>query len=190
MELKVKKFDAELQIVYGEVYAPNVVDSQGDFMEPDEIRKMAHGFLKDMNIDQVDKNHDHELTGSHVVESFIARKGDPTFIEDSWVVGVHVPDSNLWDQIKKGELNGFSLEAKVKRVDKELEIEVPEHVVGKTEDVGGHTHVFKVHFDEEGNFQGGQTDVVNGHYHKIARGAATEEAAGHTHRFSFVEEFI
>ena len=106
-ECAIKKADDELQIVYAEVYAPNIPDSQGEFMQPTTIRKMAHSFLAKGFVNQIDTNHDNVTNGSYVVESFIARKNDPDFIEDSWVVGVHVPDSDLWAKIKKGELNGF-----------------------------------------------------------------------------------
>lgn len=190
MELTLRKYDEELQIVYAEVYAPGVPDSQGDFMVSEEIRKAAHNFLKQMRVDQIDVNHNNELTGAFVVESFIARKGDPEFISDSWVVGVHIPDPDLWGQVKKGELNGFSMEAVVRRTQREIEIEVPETVVGKTDSVQNHTHTFTVKFSEEGDFLGGSTNDVNGHSHKITKGTATDTADGHTHRFSFVEAFV
>ena len=34
------------QIVYAEVYAPNVLDTHGDYMTAETIEKMAHDFLK------------------------------------------------------------------------------------------------------------------------------------------------
>ena len=43
---RIRKTDDELQIVYGEVYAPNVPDVHGEFMTPVEVRKMAHRFLQ------------------------------------------------------------------------------------------------------------------------------------------------
>ena len=36
----------EQQIVYGEVYAPNRPDAQGEYMTAVEIRKMAHEFIR------------------------------------------------------------------------------------------------------------------------------------------------
>ncbi len=77
--MEIRKFDEDLQIVYGEVYAPSgVPDSQGDVMSAEAIRKMAHKFLADMRVDQIDINHDHSMTGANVVESFIARRGTRT----------------------------------------------------------------------------------------------------------------
>lgn len=192
--MEIRKLDEDLQIVYGEVYAPSgVPDSQGDVMSAEAIRKMAHKFLVDMRVDQIDVNHDHDLTGAHVVESFIARKDDEHFIEDSWVVGVHVPDPTLWKRIKSGDLNGFSMEASVIARKVKLEVEIPAEVLGETMVSDGHKHRFVVFFDEDGNFLGGRTtdDEKVGHGHQILNGTTTEPADGnpgeHVHRFSFLE---
>ena len=34
------------QIVWGEVYAPGFVDSQGDFMTPEEVKKACYNFMR------------------------------------------------------------------------------------------------------------------------------------------------
>ena len=188
-QLAIKKADEEQQIVYGEVYAPMIPDSDGDFMDAETIRKAAHNFLKNQLTDKVDTDHDNNTNGSIVVESFIARKDDPVFIEGSWVVGVHVPDADLWDQIKKGEINGFSMEALVHGEETELEIEIPDVIEGGTTEEDGHTHRFFVKFAENGDFLGGVTDQVNGHHHSINHGTHTGITDDHKHKFSFVEGF-
>jgi len=190
-----KKFDEELQIVYGEVYVPNVPDTDGDFMTVDGVRKMAYEFLASMFDAQqakpvVDTNHNHIDTNSCVVESFVARKGDPDFIEDSWVVGVHIPDEDIWDQAKKGELNGFSFEGLVKRTTRVIEIEIPELIAGHTQVADGHKHTFYVRFDELGEFLGGHTSESDGHSHQITRGTITDIMHDHTHRYSINEGII
>jgi len=183
----ITKSDQELQIVYGEVYAPNVPDSDGDFMDIETIRKAAHKFIQNNNTHNIDKQHENELTGSYVVESFIARKGDPDFIEDAWVVGVHIPDPTLWDEIKKGEINGFSMEASVRGTATTLELEIPDVITGGTTETNEHTHKFFVKFAEDGTFLGGYTDDHQGHTHTITYGTETGESEGHKHLFSFVE---
>ena len=105
-----KKSDAKQQIVYGEVYKPNVRDSDGNFMTAETIEKMAHDFLGKARTSHISKNHDGNNDKGYVVESFIVRKGDPDFIEGAWVVGVHVPDIEFWKQIENGTLTGFSIE--------------------------------------------------------------------------------
>lgn len=184
------KFDDDKQIAYGEVYIPMVPDSQGDFMTADEIEKMAHEFMKDGLLRGVDTEHDLQDNGSIVVESFIVRKGDPDFIEGAWVAAVWVTDE-LWPLVKSGELGGFSMYGKGERVPTMITIEVPDDgiVKGETEEQEDHTHIFMLRFDDEGNFLGGETNQVNGHYHSITKGTVTEESEDHRHRFSFVEAF-
>ena len=186
------KFDDEKQLAYGEVYIPMVPDSQGDFMTAAEIEKMAHEFMMDGLLRGVDTEHDLEDNGSVVVESFIARKGDPDFIEGSWVAAVKVTDE-LWPLVKSGELGGFSMYGKGERVPTYITIEVPDNgiVKGETDESSDHSHVFELRFDEAGNFLGGKTNTVDGHYHDIKKGTVTEDAGEgddkHRHRFSFVE---
>ena len=105
-----KKSDAKKQIVFGEVYVPNVRDTDGNFMTAETIEKMAHDFLANKKNSQISKGHDGNTDKGVVVESFIAREGDPDFVAGSWVVGVHVPDVEIWKQVENGELTGFSIE--------------------------------------------------------------------------------
>jgi hypothetical protein len=192
------KNDEMLQIAYAEVYTPNVPDSHGDFMRSDEIRKMAHDFLARGLTKNVDVEHDNELRDCAIVESFIAREGDPDFIPGSWVAGVHIADPELWDQVRKGEINGFSLQGVGMTTPSQVEIDVPSDVKGLTVKSEGdeHWHAFSVRFDDAGNFIGGTTiatfpEGAIDHVHAIKHGTITEpygeDDANHTHRFSFVE---
>jgi len=188
---ELKLASEEKRIVWAEVYVPNVPDSDGDFMDHEGVEKAAYQFMMDLNLKKIDVQHSNDLVpGASVVESFIARKGDPDFIEGSWVVGVHIPDDATWSQIKKGEINGFSLEALVKGEHVDIEVEIPPVLTGRTsksEGFDSHEHTFYVTYDPTGNLVGGRTDVVGGHSHIIKRGTLTEVASGHDHRFSFIE---
>lgn len=189
----VAKSEDELQIVWGEVYAPGYPDSDGDYMTADEIRKMAHAFIQSGRVNMIDVQHDNREDdyNAYVVESFIARKNDPDFIQGSWVLGVKIEDPTLWAQVKKGELNGFSFEAQAYKRDSEIEIEVSPTVIGRTDTTDGHSHRFFAQFDDDGQFTSGVTDPgPDGHIHRIDRPTVTEEAAGHTHRFSYVEQLV
>ncbi len=184
--MRVTKFDDELQIVYAEVYVPNIPDSDNDFMSTETVRDMAHNFLKSGG--GVDIDHSLEDIDAYVVESFVARKGDPDFIQDSWVAGIKINDPEVWGLVKAGEINGFSLDGVGKGEETELEIEIPEFVKGETDTAeDGHSHVFKVTFDEDGNFLGGRTVDDADHIHLIRRGTLTEETNDHAHRFSYIE---
>lgn len=181
---------AKQQIVYGEVYAPNRPDAQGEFMTAETIRKMAHEFLKEGKTRKIDLMHDNQIVGSAaIVESFVAPVDSKAFIPESWVIGMHIEDPKLWARVEKGELNGFSMEAVVSRHEKEVELEIPPVITGRTSksEVDQHEHTFYVTYDEQGQFKGGVTDTVNGHFHQILAGTHTQEAAGHTHRFSAVD---
>jgi hypothetical protein len=198
----VKKTNEELQLVYSEVYAPNRQDTQGDFMVAETIRIMAHQFLANALTDQVDVSHDNNCTRDcYVVESFIARKDDPDFIEDAWVVAVHIQDPELWQAVKNGEINGFSMQANVRVREKILEIDIPDDGIlrgttdtptGALEGEPGHKHEYTLRFSAVGDLLGGETDEAAGHTHKILAATVTEpprnEPTGHVHRFSFLED--
>jgi hypothetical protein len=196
--LQIHKTDDELQIVWGEVYIPDLPDSQGDFMTADEIRKAAYRFAADGYFDQIDRNHDKEPCGAVVVESFIARAGDPDFIEGAWVIGVHVPDPEIWAAVKRGDFNGFSMEgiAGTKTV-KEMVIDLPEEIRGTTQIAEDHSHPFVIKFDSEGVFMGGRAELggavgAYAHEHDVRKGSVTEPggANSHIHRYSLPDALL
>jgi len=103
-------------------------------------------------------------------------------------VGVHVPDIVVWEDVKNGKLNGFSMEALVMTTEKVIEIEILQEINTETlPDDTGHVHNVIVRFSDEGEFLGGRTDMVNGHIHFIKRFTHTEETDEHLHRYALVE---
>ncbi|WP_426551449.1 XkdF-like putative serine protease domain-containing protein [Bacillus pumilus] len=110
-EIKVlAKADDAQRLVYGIVYEPNVADAHGDYMTPAEIEKAAHGFLKDAR--EIDKQHDFQGGVGEVVESYIApsdfEMGDEVIKKGSWVLVTKASDE-IWEQIQKGEITGYSM---------------------------------------------------------------------------------
>ena len=189
-EFRVKIGSDEQRIVWGEVYVPNVPDSDGDYMNEETIRKMAYKFMGNLRLKNIDVQHNNAaVKGACVVESFIARKDDPDFIFGAWVVGVHVPDDATWGAIKKGDINGFSIEALVSGSPSALELDLPPVISGRTSkaESDSHDHEFFVSYDTEGKFLGGRTGMTNGHFHEIKQGTVTETTRNHAHRFSHVE---
>lgn len=190
---KIRKTDDEKRIAYGIVYEPGVPDSHGDYMVASEIEKMAHKFLAEGRVTSIDAEHDLEDTEVLVVESFVARKGDPDFPEGAWVMGVHFPDPTRWALVKSGEIGGFSMYGKAMREDDAdtIEIEMPDDgllwgTTAKAED--GHTHRYVVMFSEDGAFMGGMTEEAeDGHMHYITKGTVTEQVLEHRHRYDFLE---
>jgi hypothetical protein len=92
-EVAIKKQVSEKRLVFGEVYAPNDLDTHGEFMTGEEIEKLAHRFMLKQLTGHVDLMHDQNSNhGTAVVESFIAREGDPDFTPGAWVLGTKVYD--------------------------------------------------------------------------------------------------
>lgn len=179
------KADDERRIVYAEVYRPGMIDTHGDMMGRDDVVKMAHRWLTKAGLDRrIDTNHDHKSNGSWPVESFIARKGDPDFAEDAWVLGVHVPEDDRWAQVKSGELNGFSVEMLVYKEEAEAIVRVvPEQIFKTSAGTDGHSHWAVIQCDATGKVVSGSTSPgPDGHVHSITKGTATDEARGHSHR--------
>ncbi len=115
----VVKTDDERRMVYGIVYAPDRVDSQGDFTDRFEIERAAHAFMKANRSAQVDANHEFEaLPGAYVAESWITRGDDGIFAEHApfaWAVGLKIDDEALWTAVKAGDYAGLSLAGNAER---------------------------------------------------------------------------
>jgi hypothetical protein len=90
-DIEIKKSDSEKGIVYGIVYSPDEVDSQGDYATADEIEKAAYGFMKSLNQRNVDVEHSFVSEDAFVAESWILKSNDPIFPDEpegSWAVAI------------------------------------------------------------------------------------------------------
>ena len=83
----------------------------------DTIEKMMKKYFKENKIHKVNTNHDprQQKDGIYMMESYIV--GDrtdskifPELPEGSWVATYYVDNDEVWQKIKDGEYNGFSLE--------------------------------------------------------------------------------
>ena len=186
--MRVAKVHGYKQIVYGEVYAPNVIDTHGDMMLPDDVVTLCHRFLLDNRLQAVDIMHNNAAIDAAVVESFIARKGDLDFTEGSWVAATKINDKAVWAEILLGNYAGYSMEVYIVKEEAEVEVLTYPSSFGYVEQNAGHDHVFYVEVDELGTVTRGRTSVNDGHFHLIAAGTATEQPsdkdyADHKHRF-------
>lgn len=180
------KADEEHQVVYGVVYAPNRVDTDWEAMTAEEIQKMAWNFLENHREENIDLAHDLKQSGCVVVESFVARSGDPDFPEGAWVLGTRCPD-DVWKRIKEGEFNGYSFYGGVKKYPATVLLEVAKQITGITEKstieiLPVHEHTFIVNLNNKAQIVSGRTDVVLNHSHAIKKGTATELEIDHNHR--------
>ncbi|MGC8228995.1 XkdF-like putative serine protease domain-containing protein [Pseudobacillus badius] len=122
VKLFINKEEEEQQLVYGLVYEPDVEDSHGDFMTAAEIEKAAHGFMKDAR--NIDKQHDFNAGVGEVVESYIAPAdftiGEQTITKGSWVLVTKASDE-IWEEIKKGAITGYSMAGTAETIEKQNE---------------------------------------------------------------------
>lgn len=177
------------RVVYAEVVIPEYLNTWGDYHTERSVREMAYaymikGFAIDVEHDQKD------ITGqAYVVESFVAREEDPDFIPGSWVIGVYVPDDDLWEKILSKEINGFSYEALLSVIHAEIEVETEIMYFGVTEPdpEDGHVHEFFVIVGADDKILSGGTAKVKKHSHPITRHTFTGKGGGHIHVFNYVK---
>jgi Putative phage serine protease XkdF len=182
VEVVFKKSNKEKQIVYGEVYTPNVIDTHNEMMMAEDVEIMAHRFLATMKNDRIDIMHNNRVIQAVVVESFIARESDPDWHEGAWVLGLKVDDAEVWQDIKDGKLNGYSIETLVTKKTAIVDVTYFPHIFGLTQNADGHLHAFFIQVDGEGRITGGNTSEDEDHSHSILYATATEIYDEHAHR--------
>jgi len=103
----------------------------------DTIEKMMRKYFKENKIHKVNTNHDPKSRkdGVYMIESYIVgdrneSKVFPDLPQGTWMATFYVENDEVWDQIKNGEFNGFSLEGyfiekyeddMIARIEEELE---------------------------------------------------------------------
>lgn len=184
------------RVVLGEVLIPDEVNVYGDFHTRENIREFAYRYMADIGQWYIDRNHDgSDLDNDNgkviIVESFIARPGDPDFIEGSWVLGSWIRDDEIWGQIMEGELNGYSWEALVAKLPIDVIVPSQRTVYGETEPhkTDGHKHQFFAMLDEDGRVIIGGTSYDEGHFHPLRNHTWTEPAGldEHIHIYNVVQ---
>lgn len=126
----ISKTDEDQRTVFGwasitEVDGAPVIDRQGDMIEMEELSKAAYDYV----VSSRKGGHQHQrdasdmpLEVSDMIESVvftpekIEKMGLPTTTPLGWWVGYKVRDENIWQSIKKGDITGFSVHGKGKRV--------------------------------------------------------------------------
>ena len=133
IEANIVKLAPEQQIAYAIVYEPERVDSQADFARAREIEKMAHDFM--INSQRYDLQHraDVPRDSAYVVESFIApvdfawtlpSGAEKVIRKGAWVVATYFKDAQLWQMVKTGQINAYSIYGKGFRVPTDMLVNV------------------------------------------------------------------
>lgn len=115
------------------VYAPEIVDSQGDIASAAVIKEFAHDFSK--HGEGVDVRHNEEVLSKDdvfVAESFIVQKGDPRFADmkdyddnsvdatGGWGVVLKVDDEELRKLYREGVWSGVSMGGVANKTDNSI----------------------------------------------------------------------
>jgi DNA adenine methylase len=105
---------ADERFVMGMVLEPNIVDSQSETYDADEVRKAAHWYMEHGRKNDV--QHDWKPLGPdqiRILESFVApvefELNGVTVKAGTWVLAVRVLDDALWQAILDGRITGFSI---------------------------------------------------------------------------------
>lgn len=174
------------RLVTGQVYAPDTLDAHGHFMTAKELKRVAHQFMQDGLITSIDVQHNNETVTATIVESFIARKGDPDFEEGAWVATVKIDDPDIWNAVKAGYINGYSFEILTYKEDQYVEIEYVSWYYGFTDPdpYDKHDHPFMVRLDADGEIVWGKTGLGSdgSPAHDITKSNITDPVGGKTHR--------
>ena len=107
----------EKRIAYGPVLVPGEVDHDGDTVTKEQIENVAHDYLANYRIIDVD----HKIAQEAVpVESHITREdkvmksvsGEEIKIpKGTWMMAAKVKKEDQWSRVKSGDLTGFSIMA-------------------------------------------------------------------------------
>ena len=118
-QVPILKTDDERHVVYGIVYAPDDVDTQGDYATAKEIEKAAYNFMAAARIYHVDTDHSFENVPAFVAESWLTKPPDSLFPDEpagAWAVGIKIEDPNLWQAIKSGKYRALSFAGFCERI--------------------------------------------------------------------------
>lgn len=185
-EYAIKSIVGDKRLVTGQVYAPDTLDAHGHFMTREELEKVAHDFLANGLLTSIDVQHNNVTIPATIVESYIAKKGDPQFEEGAWVATTKIDDPAVWQGVKDGRINGYSFEILTFREDMEVEFEYSTWYYGFTDPDphDKHDHPFMVRLDENGEIIWGKTGLGSDGSppHTITRSNVTNAVAGRTHR--------
>lgn len=115
--LKAERPDEE-RFVLGVVLEPEEVDSQGDIISAEEIRRAAHRFMEQYR--SLGFQHETKAKSEIVIlESYIApcdcEIGGQPVKAGTWLMGLRIVSDEVWAQVKRGEFTGLSIEGSAVR---------------------------------------------------------------------------
>lgn len=111
LESEIFRIDEMEQKVWGVVLVPESLDVQGDVVSAEEIESGMHDFMDKGG--KIGVMHVGGSVKAHVIETYITtetiEKGDEVIPRGSWILGVKIENSAVWQRVLDGELIGFSV---------------------------------------------------------------------------------
>lgn len=110
----VKAEKGDERLVLGIVLEPDTVDGQGDVYSAQEVERAAHFWAEKAGF-TAGYMHQGDLPtkDAPILESGVQRGafkiGEQNVKAGTWVVARRIANDDLWDQVKKGEITGFSI---------------------------------------------------------------------------------
>lgn len=96
-------------------------DYQSDAIETDELEAAAYNFV--LNKGMANQEHKYGTECGYLVESMMFTKEKmhalnipPETIPEGWFVGFYIPDRDVFEKVKDGTYNMFSIEGKARRI--------------------------------------------------------------------------
>ncbi len=120
-DLAIRKTDNEQRLVFGflsvavDEHGNPIIDSQDDVIDPAELEKAAYEFV--LTSRKAGDVHERVEGIGRLVESMVftpekvAKLGIPDGIlpKCGWWVGFKIDDDQVWEKVKSGEYQGFSI---------------------------------------------------------------------------------
>ncbi len=107
----IAKIDDEQRKVYGIVLEPDEVDTQGDTITASEIEKAADGFIAKAGA--IGLRHRKIAKGVTLTDSYVTQGattlGKTKLKKGTWIIGIKIENEAIWQGVKNGEYNGFSV---------------------------------------------------------------------------------
>lgn len=121
-QVQILKSDTAQRYTLGVIYEPGVVDTQGDWMEPEDVEAACWDFMIALANGECGvyvEHADDSTSVGHIVECYImpveATINGQVIKVGSWMMAV-IWDESTWQQIQNGELTGYSMGGLVDKV--------------------------------------------------------------------------
>lgn len=125
-EIELKTIDLDKRILMGAALIPNKQILRADaengeyyiYFSKETISKASQLFLKNSNQNNATYEHNANLSGMSVVESWIVEDENIdksklynfSFPVGTWVIAMKVDNEEVWNDVKLGKIKGFSIE--------------------------------------------------------------------------------